>query len=512
MEVAFIALAARAGMKPIVLTVSPSKLTEAKATVTLLSIVWHAIAVFLVKDVVVHVFSAEWMEQAKRSGRVVLDETDIVSRVSAGYIDQIQHFISPTATIPFRLGFISILLLLGIRGLGPSSITVDLISPPHSTKIRVANLNLTDRPITEFEGGLGHATSVYCCKLEVLENSLYGFAQSEPNVLIPWPSAELISSSNKYSYETDVVTYNYSCSWHQPVPRNDTDDHWIWNVSDHQYILHYGPTSLVGTGKALLSIFPLIDYEPGETANGTVNNPMTGFIFGGTSSKLSASPSQDMARRMFELDNLPTLFPPNATGDDFGVTALICDPQFQIRSATATLSHGLLSLSPLREGPPLVNNIADKALNLLFSNSLGVAASFTNSFDIDEDCVKANDISQMLFLANQSDNMPPLPLDRINKNMNGILLSSSKAYLSGYNGTSDTATFRLPTFELLDADAVTESEALGLGGSKPYLIILIVLVGLSSILLVTIVIIIRRSELYTFDLKHIAETLGVYPH
>lgn len=242
------------------------------------------------------------------------------------------------------------------------------------------------------------------------------------------------------------------------------------------------------------------------------DNPLTGFIFGGTSSKIQVPSSSDaISHRSWDLDDLPALFPPNITLGGYGVTALICDPQFQIRPATATLSRGSLSLSAFHAGPPVVNNILENAANLLFSTSLGVAASFSNAFNLGIGCVVANDISLMLFFPNQSDSQAPLPIERINRNMNQMLLSSSKAFLSGFNGTSAGAEFRLPTFEMVDVDAIVEAESLGLGGSKPYLIALTVLVGMLTVLFVTIVIIIRRSELCTFDLKHIVEALGVYP-
>lgn len=260
MECAFIALAARASIKPFALSLSPSRLTEAKATATLLSIVWHAIAVLLVKDIIVHIFSAEWMEQVRKSGRVVLEESDIVSRVSSSYIDHMQHLVSPIATLPFRLGFISIILLLALKGLGPSTITVGLISFPSPTRIQIANLNLTQLPVTVVENGQStHGFSISAMdranlvvRLEVLEKSFYGFGSQQPNVLIPWPATGLMSSNQMYRYETDVVTFNYSCSWQKPAPRNNSEDQWEWEIANRTYLLHYGPTSQLGNGRAPL--------------------------------------------------------------------------------------------------------------------------------------------------------------------------------------------------------------------------------------------------------------------
>ncbi|KXN87580.1 hypothetical protein AN958_08461 [Leucoagaricus sp. SymC.cos] len=90
---------------PIVLpSFSPSALTETKAIITSLSVIRHTIAVSLVRDVPLHFFSAEWMEQVRQSGRITLDETDIVSRITTGYLDHIRHWISslPNHTTPER--------------------------------------------------------------------------------------------------------------------------------------------------------------------------------------------------------------------------------------------------------------------------------------------------------------------------------------------------------------------------------------------------------------------------
>lgn len=92
--------------------------------------------------------------------------------------------------------------------------------------------------------------------------------------------------------------------------------------------------------------------------------------------------------------------------------------------------------------------------------------------------------------------------------MNRALLSSAKAYLSGYQVNNTDTTF--PAFEMMETNAMREVERLALVGSEPFLIVVTILVGMLIVLLVTIVVMIRVEELRTFDLKHIVETLGVY--
>ncbi|KAF9443879.1 hypothetical protein P691DRAFT_839767, partial [Macrolepiota fuliginosa MF-IS2] len=143
-EAGFIILAAFACNNPILLHLPPRvTLTEAKGGLTIISVVWHTLAVFAANDVILHVFSAEWMEQYRKSGTIVLGETDVVSRMTSGILNQIQHFTTRTATSPFRLAFLSTLLLMALGGLGPSAITVNTVSVGHPLKIKVANLTMT---------------------------------------------------------------------------------------------------------------------------------------------------------------------------------------------------------------------------------------------------------------------------------------------------------------------------------------------------------------------------------
>jgi len=101
MESVFIATGFLAMKKQLQLSTNPILPTEVKAAVTLISIAWHTLAIFMVKDIALQIFSAEWMEQVRQNGNIPLAETDRVSQISSGYIDQIQHFISPTATYQF---------------------------------------------------------------------------------------------------------------------------------------------------------------------------------------------------------------------------------------------------------------------------------------------------------------------------------------------------------------------------------------------------------------------------
>jgi len=178
------------------------------------------------------------MEQVRQNGNIPLAETDRVSQISSRYIDQIQHFISPTATYQFRLGLLSIILLMAVNGLGPSAITINTAISLYPKTIQVANLTLTETifHIDEMNGNdpsiLVLDDSNVAIRLEMFTNSTYGFRVEggNKNVLIPWPSPDHLFSEEVMTYKTSVIFYNFSCSWRKPVISGSPVTS-VWNIS-----------------------------------------------------------------------------------------------------------------------------------------------------------------------------------------------------------------------------------------------------------------------------------------
>jgi hypothetical protein len=123
----------------------------------------------------------------------------------------------------------------------------------------------------------------------------------------------------------------------------------------------------------------------------------------------------------------------------------------------------------------------------------------------------ANAISRQLFLSSLVFDGPtgaavkPLSVEKINENMNRVLASSAKAYLSGYKPNEDNIT--VPSFSKINTTGVVQIQKMGLVGSKPFLIVSSVIIGLLVVLLSVIVSITRADQLEGFELENIVKTL-----
>jgi hypothetical protein len=90
LEISFLSLAARCIAQPFPLPQispnNPASLQNAKAVTTAISVIWHALAGLVVKQV----FGAEWASLYQRTGMLEPGETDTVSTITSGFFDQLK--------------------------------------------------------------------------------------------------------------------------------------------------------------------------------------------------------------------------------------------------------------------------------------------------------------------------------------------------------------------------------------------------------------------------------------
>ncbi|KAJ3573181.1 hypothetical protein NP233_g2606 [Leucocoprinus birnbaumii] len=192
--------------------------TEMKAGITAMAVVWHMIACLFVKDVIAVVCSAEFMTQYRRSGALIPGKSDRVSTMTSGTIDNVVHCFGNSASREFQLAFMTTLVLIVVGPLGSGTVTIGTLSNSLKKPISVAGV--------QGQWGLGlddiinQANAIM--RLEGYGNTLFGYKMSSDNdtdtVLIPWPKIDVeeLAEGGHLVYNSDIVLFHYECSW---VPR-----------------------------------------------------------------------------------------------------------------------------------------------------------------------------------------------------------------------------------------------------------------------------------------------------
>lgn len=242
LESAFLSLSAVALANPIILNL-PSRisLSEAKGGFTVLFIVWHALAVTAAKDILLFVFSAEWVAQYERSGRLELRGTDRVSKLTTGIIRQTQHFFSRAATTLFRIAMVLVGLFMLLGGLGPSTVVVTTVPIDVPLNISIANVTFpyyynTTADFKEENTWMIDTRANSILRLELFEKVAFGF-QSSDNLMIPWPSKQFNTSGNRIVYKSDVLSFDFNCAWHKPTIWKYTSNYIFWKLWDNTFIM-----------------------------------------------------------------------------------------------------------------------------------------------------------------------------------------------------------------------------------------------------------------------------------
>ncbi|KAF5355099.1 hypothetical protein D9756_005774 [Leucocoprinus leucothites] len=520
-------------------------LSAAKGAVTLVSITWHALAVFAVKDLLLHTFSVEWMQLYRKSGEMIPGETDAVSRLTAGIIDQTKHALSPTSTLSFRLAFISSLLTMALSGLGPSAITVNPTTVPvHLEDFRVTEVVSDPSLLGDNPDGL--ATLKYADRIvqsEIFDGFTYGFslAPSQPdNYLIPWPERSLGEDGLVYTYQSDVVRYGAKCSWKKSseIPLSDFGSPRSCWPSDPLCVpaSHAFESGYVNISSLKCSEIVIRPFAP----TGTNNSTMTFLFIGFNSSTINKRSSSDCTVPLL-LDGIPTIpvpvanktqestsimismsgtgtaatsFTPSPTpqtmpdGDKTGgllfvsgnhdpmvAGVLQCDFHPTVLPALVTLTNGNLSVSKLLPGPRyLVHNVLNSSIPVIFSESLLTATTSMERASLDYPGVTS--VARHLFLSGFLSTGP------------GPGSKLRTPFLDGKMHYTDPG--------LMDPNIAQEFRSAPTGAtvnmtrnilvdSRPFTYSLLFVVIAISILLMILTVLVQDDHFPTFDLKNVAK-------
>lgn len=191
------------------------------------------------------------------------------------------------------------------------------------------------------------------------------------------------------------------------------------------------------------------------------------------------------------------------TSETFGVpvmslNVLLCDPQYKIQTASITLSRGNLSANIL-PASPLLGNFPDAAAAALFSQAL-LGTLGLDQEDLDR---TLDPISMFLFTGefNGTGPLRPFTLPVINQNMNRVLKSAAKAYLSGYNSSFASP----PSYALFNQTAAVQYQPLALVTSRPFFIGLLAMVAIAVVILMMLLKIIDTGKVQLFNLQTLEE-------
>ncbi|KXN93041.1 hypothetical protein AN958_10110 [Leucoagaricus sp. SymC.cos] len=364
-------------------------------------------------------------------------------------LDRIVYFFQSRATHTFKAAFSVLLGLMVLRVAGSSAITItgttrpgrlnvsDITAPP------INGDNFDDRSL--FSVKLNEA--VLITRLEQVHGIFSGW-QPEPNWFIPLPyTLEPNIETTATSYETDVVSFNYSCHWE--APSDISDDGMI--IGNETWLDFFVQNSL---WSGVVNTSTVVQLVPAQNATGSST-----FLFLGDNYKRANGTVGDIVTMSNNTDykvnltGLPTADLKSLTGLDENpplATLLICDPRLDFGSGVALLrpspdysTPDLKVISKYPANSPAVGNLDQLTVRTIFSWGLAksggpVSDNLDNSTD---------SLGLGLFFDSgtrvQDDGalhtMSPLDLPLIEEHMGSYVLSALKAFTGGFMGNSSLA-------------------------------------------------------------------------
>jgi len=210
-EAGFIILASVCLVRPLPLTLGFSD-SKVKGSFTIISIIWHSLAVFAGGKIPIDAFSREWSVQLEH---MIPGTTDIVSTINSGLIDRTSHSVSKHASSTFRLAFLASLSLMALGQFAPGTISITAIAAP--TTVRVAR-QVSESNVGHFGTSATRATLII--KQEKIGLAQFGLKLPANTMMSLPPSNE---SHRALEYNTDIVEFRHSCRWEAPSIVSETD-------------------------------------------------------------------------------------------------------------------------------------------------------------------------------------------------------------------------------------------------------------------------------------------------
>ncbi|KAF9441991.1 hypothetical protein P691DRAFT_765685 [Macrolepiota fuliginosa MF-IS2] len=502
LEFSFLGLAYRCLVRPIPIHLPPFvSPTEIKAATTIISVIWHTLAAFAVKDIVSSILSAECMAQYRRTGDLVPDETDRVSWITSGILAQTSYFLTTRPTFEYRLAFILVLLVVILGPLGPGVISPGQHLMMRQQEMLIANLTMTKIPF--FPEQLQCSTrAARISQIEMLEGSVFGYKTGTDGMLIPWPEPGLESSQDVYIYETDVVVHNYSCRWSEFSLHKFPGISIEINIPEIADNTTWSSAITYPGSPALQTIVPLsneVEYGDASLSNEVASTPdvdaalaLSTFLFIGDSIELNLTSIDTAVLYETKSQSLAGI--------------LLCDPQFTTQKAQVVLSNGTLNATIILNSS-LVGNFPESAANAIFSQALLFALGPVNG-NIPAYGELASAVLLQSNITNPT-NPParPLPLSDINRNISLAIQSAAKAYISGYRVDNRTNIGFTSDSAWHNSTASVQYQQDSLTASKPTLIAAGALDVIIVIILAILVFSVNVADMELFSLRALE---GIY--
>jgi hypothetical protein len=188
--------------------------TDIKSALTILAIAWQTLALFPVLGASVNLFSSEWSFLHRKTASLVPGETDKVSTMNAGLLDQIRHaFLAKNASSAFRTAFVTLLAAMALHNVAPASLSISSISIGVSSTISIGNITGSWNHWSLDNGEPDEAFLNTVVQLEQLFATPYASNFEPKNCSVGFPSVGALIDDTTLSYSTEAVCWRRKCRW-----------------------------------------------------------------------------------------------------------------------------------------------------------------------------------------------------------------------------------------------------------------------------------------------------------